>query len=40
VTRKIAEKAFGDRLGVMAETRKAFDPHDRLLNEYFRELFG
>ena len=40
VTRKMAEKAFGARLAVMAETRRTFDPDGRLLNDYFRELFG
>lgn len=35
-----AEKAFGDRLKVFEETRKAFDPTDRLLNEYFKGLLS
>ncbi|HEY7055715.1 MAG TPA: FAD-dependent oxidoreductase [Vicinamibacterales bacterium] len=39
VTREIAQKAYGDRLEVMARTRQMFDPGGRLLNEYFRDLF-
>lgn len=35
-----ADKAFGDRLKVFEETRKAFDPTDRLLNEYFKGLLS
>jgi FAD/FMN-containing dehydrogenase len=38
VTRLQAEKAFKDRLGKFAENRKAYDPNDRLLNDYFRDL--
>jgi FAD/FMN-containing dehydrogenase len=39
VTREIAERAFGDRLTVMAQARRTYDPDGRLLNDYFRELF-
>jgi FAD/FMN-containing dehydrogenase len=40
LTRHIVSKAFGERLEIMAEARKEFDPQDRLLNEYFSELFA
>jgi hypothetical protein len=40
VTREIAERAFGDRLAMMAQARRTYDPDGRLLNEYFRELFA
>jgi len=40
VTRLQAEKAFKDRFEKFAECRKIYDPGDRLLNEYFRELLG
>ncbi len=32
-------KAFGDRIERFEEYRKRFDPDERLLNSYFRELF-
>jgi D-arabinono-1,4-lactone oxidase len=38
VTHAIAKKAFGDRLGQFEEVRKKFDPTNRLLNDYFREV--
>lgn len=38
VTRAQAQKALGDRLKVFAEARKSYDPGDRLLNDYFRDL--
>ena len=40
LTRAIVQKAFGDRLKEMAETRKIYDPEGRLLNDYFAMLFG
>jgi FAD/FMN-containing dehydrogenase len=40
VTREIAQKAFGDRLQIIARTRKRYDPDNRLLNDYFKGLFG
>jgi len=40
VTDVIAKKAFGDRLNIIATTRKKYDPRNRLLNEYFRSLLG
>ena len=33
-----ARKAFGERLRRFAEMRRQFDPHDRLLNEYFSKM--
>jgi FAD/FMN-containing dehydrogenase len=40
LTRELAQKALGERLTVFAKTRREFDPGDRLLNEYFRELLA
>jgi len=40
VTRPQAQKALGDRLKVFAETRKTYDPGNRLLNDYFRDLLS
>lgn len=40
VTRDLAEKSLGDRLKTFAETRKTYDPGNRLLNDYFREVLG
>ncbi|HUA17263.1 MAG TPA: FAD-binding protein [Bryobacteraceae bacterium] len=40
LTREMVRKAFGDRLKVIAETRRKFDPENRLLNDYFAELFA
>lgn len=39
-TRAQARKALGARLDAMAAKRAEFDPENRLLNEFFRELFG
>jgi hypothetical protein len=36
----IIQKAFGDKLKVLAATRKQYDPQDRLLNLYFRDLLS
>jgi len=33
-------KALGERLKVMEETRRTFDPGDRLLNGYYRDLLA
>ncbi len=38
LTREQVERAFGDRLRVLEEHRRRFDPDDRLLSKYFREL--
>jgi FAD/FMN-containing dehydrogenase len=40
VTHEIARRAFGDRLAVIADARKTYDPSGRLLNDYFRAVFG
>ena len=34
----IVQKAFGDKLKIFAAMRKQYDPQDRLLNKYFRDL--
>jgi len=38
LTAEIIQKAYGERLKVMEELRKKYDPHNRLLNDYFRKL--
>jgi FAD/FMN-containing dehydrogenase len=38
LTKAIVQQAFGDRLKELEQTRKQFDPDNRLLNPYFREL--
>jgi FAD/FMN-containing dehydrogenase len=40
LTRAHVDKAFGDRLAIFDRYRRRFDPTDRLLNAYFRELLG
>ena len=40
MTREQARKALGDRLDAMNAKRAEFDPENRLLNDYFRNLFG
>src|SRR6476660_2568438 len=40
LTPAIVQGAFGDRLMTLAETRKRYDPNDRLLNDYFRMLLA
>jgi FAD/FMN-containing dehydrogenase len=40
LTRAQVEQAFGDRLRLFDRYRKRFDPADRLLNDYFRELLA
>ena len=39
-TRAQIEKALGDRWKQFAEARRTFDPANRLLNDYFRDLLG
>jgi hypothetical protein len=36
LTPTIMKKAVGDRLQILAETRKQYDPNDRLLNQFFK----
>lgn len=38
VTAEMVQKAYGDRLQKIAETREAYDPGRRLLNDYFRAI--
>jgi FAD/FMN-containing dehydrogenase len=40
LTRPQVDQAFGDRIGRFGTYRKRFDPNDRLLNAYFRELLA
>jgi len=40
VTPAIASKAFGSRLKSMDDTRRTYDPSNRLLNDYFRSLLS
>ena len=40
LTAAIVQGAFGDRLTTLADTRKRYDPNDRLLNDYFRTLLS
>jgi FAD/FMN-containing dehydrogenase len=40
LTRPQVDKAFGDRLRQFEAYRKRYDPNDRLLNEYFRNLLA
>jgi len=37
---EIVKKAYGDKLTILAAARKQYDPHDRLLNPYFRDLLS
>jgi FAD/FMN-containing dehydrogenase len=39
-TRAQAQKTLGDRLKLFAETRKTYDPGNRLLNDYFQDLLS
>jgi FAD binding domain/D-arabinono-1,4-lactone oxidase len=38
VTPAIAKKSFGDRLQKLADTRRSYDPNNRLMNDYFKNL--
>jgi len=40
VTRAQAQKGLGDRLRVFGETRRAYDPNNRLLNPFFQDLLA
>ena len=40
IKRAQAQQALGDRLRQFAAARKEFDPNDRLLNDYFRDLLA
>ena len=38
LTPAFVQKAYGDKLTAFSETRKQYDPKNRLLNAYFRDL--
>ena len=40
LTRSQVSRAFGERLNRFEEQRRHFDPHDRLLNNFFAELLA
>jgi hypothetical protein len=40
LTPQLAKQAFGDKLMQIEQTRKQYDPAGRLLNDYFRGIFG
>ena len=40
LTAAMVQQTFGDRWKAFAATRKQFDPNDRLLNGYFRDLLS
>lgn len=40
LTAAMLRKAFGDKLTLLENTRKQYDPNDRLLNDYFRTLLS
>lgn len=40
LTRVQVQRAFGDRLRRLAAARKTYDPNDRLLNDYFKDLLA
>lgn len=40
LTSQMMRKAYGDKLNALNATRKKYDPGDRLLNGYFRELLS
>ena len=39
-TRAQIEKSLGERWKQFAEARRTFDPNNRLLNDFFRDLLG
>ena len=40
LTRAPAQKGLGARLKLFADLRKTYDPNDRLLNDFFRNLLA
>ncbi|HEY3626315.1 MAG TPA: FAD-binding oxidoreductase [Terracidiphilus sp.] len=40
LTAAMLRNAYGDKLTVLENTRKQYDPNDRLLNNYFRDLLS
>ena len=40
LTRAQVDRAFGERIGYFEKYRRQFDPTNRLLNNFFRELIA
>jgi len=40
LTPALAKQAFGDKLAILEQTRKQYDPAGRLLNDYFRGMLS
>jgi hypothetical protein len=40
LTPAMVRRAYGDKLTTFENTRKQYDPSDRLLNDYFRTLLS
>ena len=40
LTRAQVQKAFGQRIDALWRLKTEYDPNDRLLNSYFREMFA
>ncbi len=40
LTPALARQAFGDRLMLLEQTRRQYDPSSRLLNEFFRGILS
>ena len=40
LTAAMLRNAYGDKLTVLENTRRQYDPNDRLLNDYFRTLLS
>jgi FAD/FMN-containing dehydrogenase len=40
LTPAMVRKAYGDKLATFENTRKQYDPNNRLLNDYFRILLS
>ena len=40
ITPAQVQEAFGDRLKTFAEVRRSYDPGERLLNPYFRDILA
>jgi hypothetical protein len=40
LTPAMVRKAYGDKLTIFENTRKQYDPSDRLLNDYFHTLLS
>ncbi len=40
LTPAMVQKAYGNKLAILENTRTQYDPANRLLNDYFRTLLG